>query len=77
MDGRLFIVESGDLKAVYHIQTLTIFDPSITMNAPLTVRPLSADQDMNVGVSMPIKNGLMFVINSYWIYYYKAMPDDR
>ncbi|XP_029340916.1 cilia- and flagella-associated protein 57-like [Acyrthosiphon pisum] len=71
IDGRLFLIENGELKSVYNIQTLSEFDPNVTGPNPLSVRPLSDGRDVKIQYFTPVKNGLLFVVNGYQIYYYK------
>jgi hypothetical protein len=71
IDGRIFLVENGELKSVYNIQTLSEFDPNMTDPNPLQVRPLSDGRDMKIQYFTLVRNGLMFVVNGYQVYYYK------
>lgn len=76
-DGRLFLVENGELKAVYNVYTLLDFDLCKAMKNPLETRPLSGIPKMKIRLCLPIKSGLMLVINSYCVYYYKITKDWR
>lgn len=71
VDGRIFLIENGELKSVYNIQTLSEFDLNVTGPNPLQVRPLSDGRDMKIQYFTPVRNGLMFVVNGYQVYYYK------
>lgn len=77
VDGRLFLVERGELKAIFFMQTLTEFDPNLTMSNPLYVRPRSEGDDMEIKFLLLVKNGLMFVANGCRVVYYKIQPDNK
>ncbi|XP_025202982.1 cilia- and flagella-associated protein 57-like [Melanaphis sacchari] len=71
VDGRIFLIENGELKSVYNIQTLSEFDPNVIDPNPLQVRPLLDSRDMKIQYFTPVRNGLMFVVDGYQVYYYK------
>lgn len=73
-DGRLFLVENGELKATYNAKTLLVLDPSVAIPNPLNVKRLPDVAEIRY--CTPFKNGLAFVVNEYWIYFYKT-NDDR
>lgn len=79
MDGRLVIVENGELIAVYNAKTVTSFDPKTRIKAPLDVVPLSREdnQRMDIRCCTPFKIGLAFVFGDSCIYYYEKTSDHR
>lgn len=72
MDGRLAIVENGELIAMYNAKTMIDFDPKIRIKAPLDVVPLSkeANRRLDIRCCIPFKMGLIFVIGDSCVYYY-------
>lgn len=77
MDGRLIIVENGELIAVYNAKTMNDFDPKIRIKAPLDVVPLPMDKDKRIDIRccIPFKLGLLFVIGDSCVYYYEKTFD--
>lgn len=73
MDGRLVIVENGELIAVYNSKTMIDFDPKIRIKAPLDVVPLAkeSNQRMDIRCCTPFKIGLLFVFGDSRVYYYE------
>jgi len=79
MDGRLVIVENGELIAVYNAKSMINFDPKTRIKAPLDVVPLSKEdnQRMDIRCCIPFKIGLVFVFGDSCIYYYEKTSDHR
>jgi len=79
VDGRLVIVENGELIAVYNAKTMLDFDPKIRIKAPLDAAPLSREENqrMDIRCCTPFKKGLIFVIGDACIYYYEKTSDHR
>lgn len=79
MDGRLVIVENGELIAVYNAKSMTDFDPRIRIKAPLDVIPLTkeSNQRMDIRCCIPLKLGLVFVIGDSRVYYFEKTSDHR
>jgi len=79
MDGRLVIVENGELIAVYNAKTTMNFDPKTRIKAPLDVVPLSKEdnQRMDIRCCTSFKIGLMFVCGDSCVYYYEKTSDHR
>lgn len=73
MDGRIVIVENGELIAMYNVKTMIDFDPKHRIKAPLDVVPLSKEnnQRMDIRCCIPIKIGLIFVYGESCVYYYE------
>jgi hypothetical protein len=73
MDGRIVIVENGELIAVYNVKTMMDFDPKNRIKAPLDVIPLpkESNQRMDIRCCIPIKIGLIFVFGDSCVYYYE------
>ncbi|KAF0763554.1 cilia- and flagella-associated protein 57 [Aphis craccivora] len=73
MDGRIVIVENGELIAVYNVKTMMDFDPKNRIKAPLDVVPLpkESNQRMDIRCCIPIKIGLIFVFGDSCVYYYE------
>lgn len=76
-DGRLFVVDNGELKAVYNVCTLTDFDLQRTTKNPLETKPAIGDPDLTIGLCLPTKHGLMLVVNNYRVYYYSVTNNWR
>eukprot|EP00102_Acyrthosiphon_pisum_P002329 XP_001943650.2 PREDICTED: cilia- and flagella-associated protein 57-like [Acyrthosiphon pisum] len=72
-DGRIVIVENGELIAMYNVKTMMDFDPKHRIKAPLDVVPLSkeSNQRMDIRCCIPIKIGLIFVFGDSCVYYYE------
>lgn len=79
MDGRLIIVENGELIAVYNAKRMMDFDPKVRIKAPLDVVPLpkEGDRQMDIRCCTPFKLGLVFVIGDSCVYYYEKTSDHR
>ncbi|XP_050424212.1 cilia- and flagella-associated protein 57-like [Adelges cooleyi] len=79
VDGRIILVENGDLIAVYNAKTTLIFDPKIKVKAPLDVMPLPKKngQSTDIRCCVPFKKGLVFVVGDSRVYYYKIESDQR
>lgn len=79
MDGRLLIVENGELIAVYNARTMINLDPKTRIKAPLDVVPLAKEgnQQMDIRCFIPFKIGLVFVFGDACVYYYEKTSDNR
>lgn len=79
MDGRLILVENGELVAVYNAKTMLDFDPKIRIKAPLDVAPLfrEGNQRMDIRCCTPFKMGLIFAIGDSCVYYYEKTSDHK
>lgn len=79
MDGRLVIVENGELIAVYNAKTMIDFDPKNRMKAPLDVVPLAREGNvrMDIRYCTPFKIGLVFVFGDSCVNYYEKTTDNR
>lgn len=76
-DGRLFLVEKGEMKAAYNLQTLKEFDPTMSTIYPLGLQPLPEEQPLKITLCTFVKSKLMFVVNGHWVYYYKMKLDNK
>lgn len=70
-------MDNGELKAVYKVCKLIDFDIRKTMKNPLEVKTENDDTDFKIGPCLPIKSGLMLVVNNYSVHYYKTTSDGR
>lgn len=79
MDGRIVIVENGELIAVYNAKSIIDFDSKIRIKAPLDVVPLAKDgnQRMDIRCCIPFKIGLVFVFGDSCVYYYEKTTKYR
>lgn len=79
MDGRLVIVENGELIAVYNAREMMNFDPKMRIKAPLDVIPLAKEgnQRIDIRCCIPFKMGLVFVFGDACVYYYEKTSDNR
>lgn len=73
MDGRIIIVENGELIAVYNAKTMIDLDPKIRIKAPLDVVPLpkEVNRRMDIRCCIPSKKGLVFVFGDSCVYFYE------
>lgn len=73
MDGRIIIVENGELIAVYNAKTMIDLDPKIRIKAPLDVVPLpkEVNRQTDIRCCIPSKKGLVFVFGDSCVYFYE------
>lgn len=79
MDGRIVIIENGELIAVYNVKSIIDFDSKVRIKAPLDVVPLTKNdnQRMDIRCCIPLKIGLVFVFGDSCVYYYEKTSNHR
>lgn len=79
MDGRIMIVENGELIAVYNAKTMKDLDPKIRIKAPLDVVPLPKEINRltDIRCCIPLKKGLVFVYGDSCVYFYEKTSDRK
>lgn len=71
-NGQLLMFSKAELKAIYNVETLLKFDPRLSVDNPYSVRPLSKNQNINIGCCTPFADGLLFTVGNDQVYYYEV-----
>ncbi|XP_050426704.1 cilia- and flagella-associated protein 57-like [Adelges cooleyi] len=74
-DCRLVLVDEGDLKAVFIVQTLLDLDLTIKLKNPADVLPLPVkyEQKTCIKCCVSFEGGLLFVVGDFEVYYFELM----
>ncbi|XP_050529265.1 cilia- and flagella-associated protein 57-like [Daktulosphaira vitifoliae] len=79
VDGRLILIDDGDLKAIYTVQNLIDLDPTIKLKNPADVMSILPKDEKKVDIKCCISfdKGILFMVGNFEVYYYELKIDGR
>ncbi|XP_050525213.1 cilia- and flagella-associated protein 57-like isoform X2 [Daktulosphaira vitifoliae] len=79
VDGRIILIENGDLIAIYNAKTTTTLDPKLKLKNPLDVIPLNRKNGelTDIRCCISFKKGLVFVIGDSTVYCFEKTNDQK
>lgn len=74
-DGRLFLIERGELKSIQCMHTFPEFDPDMNMSKSMLMKQMASSKKMEIKHLQMIKNGFIFVVDGCRAIYYRMQSN--